>query len=389
MPTVAQLDAITEAHLRAVGGEKWSTFPGAIGAFVAEMDFGIAEPVHDALRSAVDQGAVGYMSPSVSRASSVAAAAWLARSFDWRVDPSHVRPVADVIECYTLAIEHYSPPGSPIVVPTPAYTPFLKVAAAKGRRIIEVPLIHSADRWRLDLEAIGKALEERAGLVVLCNPHNPTGAVAEADELRALAEVVQKRGSRVFADEIHAPLTYGGRRHVPYALVSAEAAAHTVTAISASKAWNLAGLKCAHMVLSNAADLRTWHDRCPRAELGAGTLGAVAATAAYRHGQPWLDDIVAYLSNSRLLVADLIRQHLPQAQFQVPEATYFAWIDCRKLGIRANPRDFFLEHAQVACTDGTAFGHAGAGHVRLNFATPRPVLETAISRMGAAVAGST
>lgn len=385
MEMTERLDSITVEDLRAVGGEKWSTYPGALGAFVAEMDFGLAPAIGEALADAVASGLVGYLPEPVSRDSSAAAAMYLRREFGYEAPPERVRPVADVLDCFVHAMEHFSAPGSPIIIPTPAYSPFPKIAALQGRRIVEVPLEREGASWRLPVAGIRAALAGEPGLVVLCNPHNPTGAVHGMDELLALSQVVEEAGARVFSDEIHASLVHPGRRHIPYASVSAAAAGHTVTAISASKAWNIAGLKCAHLVLSNDADLETWHREAPRAELSASTLGAVAAIAAYRHGGPWLEGIREYLDGNRRVVAEALREHLPTVRFSVPDATYFAWLDCRELGIPGNPRDYFLEHAAVALTDGEPFGAVGRGHVRLNFAMPRPILRQAIANMGAAV----
>lgn len=385
VPTPEQLDAITVKALRAIGGEKWSTYPDALGAFVAEMDFGLAEPIREALKGAVDRGLVGYLPLPLSDESSKAAGRYLEREFGWQISPEWIRPVADVIDCYTHAIEHFSAPGSPIILITPAYTPFFKVAALRGRRIIEVPMTYQDGHWWLPIEGIQEALNGKPGLVVLCSPHNPTGAVPTEDELRRLSSVVATAGARVFSDEIHAPLVFSGQRHVPYASLSAATAGHTVTAISASKAWNIAGLKCAHMVFTNDRDLTTWRQSAPRAELSPSTLGVVAATAAYNEGSLWLDDIREYLSENRTAAEQALRTYLPKARFHSPESTYFAWIDCRGLGIPGNPRDFFLEHAEVALSDGALFGSAGEGYVRLNFATPRPILQQAIMNMGAAL----
>jgi cystathionine beta-lyase len=211
--------------------------------------------------------------------------------------------------------------------------------------------------------------------------------------------VVEANGGRVFADEIHAPLLYPGGTHVPYASLSGTAAAHTVTGTAASKGWNLPGLKCAQLLLSNDRDAATWAERGSAFEHGASTPGVRATTAAYRDGGPWLDDAVAYLDGSRALLARLLAEHLPEAGYQPPEGTYLAWLDCRALladaGARpatgralpadVSPAEFFLAKARVMLTDGAACGAAGAGHVRLNFATPRPILAEIVRRLGGAV----
>ena len=202
----------------------------------------------------------------------------------------------------------------------------------------------------------------------------------------AVAEVVEANGGRVFADEIHAPLIYPGQEHIPYASVSPAAAAHAVTGVAASKGWNLPGLKCAQLLLSNDADAAVWAERGFTFEHGASTPGAWATIAAYRDGRPWLDDVVRYLDRNRALLAALLAEHLPQVGFLPPEGTYLAWLDCRALdaGTQPSPADFFLAQAGVMLTDGAACGEGGGGHVRLNFATPRPVLTEIVRRMAAA-----
>jgi cysteine-S-conjugate beta-lyase len=381
-------DAVAVEDLRARGWLKWAKAPDALGAWVAEMDFPCAEPVTAALRSAVDAGAFGYLPPAAAQALSRATADWQATTHGWQVPPESVHPVADVLAAFTLAIEHFSPPGSPVVLPTPAYMPFLTVPAVLGRRVVEVPMTTTDDGWSLDLDAIGRALAPAGGLVVLVNPHNPTGRVHPREELLALADVVDRHGGRVLADEIHASLVLPGAVHVPYASVSPAAAAHSVTATSASKAWNLPGLKCAQMIVTNPADAARWDRISVVAEHGASTLGVLASTAAYTAGRPWLDDVRDYLDGSRALLGALLSSHLPDVRWTPPQATYLAWLDCRGLALPEAPGDFFRRRAGVVVTDGRACGRAGAGWARYTFATPRPLLERAVEQMAAAVAAA-
>jgi cystathionine beta-lyase len=381
-------DRPTEEDLRAGGWLKWTGVPGALGAFVAEMDVPAAPPVVAALRSAVDAGTFGYLPPGAAAALSRAAADWQRTAYGWDVDPASVHPVADVLTAFAVAVEHFSPPGSPVVLPTPAYMPFVAAPAVIGRRVVEVPMVEGEGGWALDLEAIGRALAPAGGLVVLVNPHNPTGTVHGRDELLALAEVVDRHGGRVLADEIHAPLVHPGAVHVPYASLSDATAAHSVTAVSASKAWNLPGLKCAQLVVTGAADVATWRRIAPLVGTGASTLGVLASTAAYTDGRPWLDDVLAYLDGTRRLLADLVAEHLPDVRYTPPQATYLAWLDCRALDLPARPGEFFRDRAGVALTDGRLCGSAGVGWVRYTFATPRPLVERAVRQMGAAVAAA-
>jgi cystathionine beta-lyase len=391
MTTFAEeTDLTTADELRARGSHKWAKAgPGVIGAFVAEMDFGAAPAVEAALLDVIRRADFGYLSDRILAEMAAACAAWQHDRYGWAVDPGRVYPLPDVITGLTAAITVFSRPGSPVIVPTPAYMPFLTVPAALGREVIQVPMAADGGRFVLDLDGIDAAFKRGGHLLVLCNPCNPVGRVYAAAELAAVAAVVAANGGRVFADEIHAPLIYPGRTHVPYAAQSEVAAGHAVTGTAASKGWNLPGLKCAQLVLSNDRDAAVWAERGSTFEHGTSTPGVQATTAAYSGGGRWLDDVVEYLDGSRALLAGLLADHLPEVGSRPPEGTYLAWLDCRALfadrGITTSPAEFFLTEARVMLTDGLACGMAGSGHVRLNFATPRPILREIIRRMAAAV----
>ncbi|HRO28726.1 MAG TPA: aminotransferase class I/II-fold pyridoxal phosphate-dependent enzyme [Luteimonas sp.] len=387
--TLPDYDLIDEASLRASGGLKWSAFPDCIGAFVAEMDFGTAPAVTAALQAAIADGRTGYPTPPLTAELSEACARWQARHHGWHVDPARIHAVGDVIGALETMLLHFLPPRTPVVLPTPAYMPFRPLFELHGHPVIEVPHRVQDGAWRMDLQAIDDALRDGAGLALLCNPHNPTGRVFAADELRALAEVIERRGARVFADEIHAPLVYPGQRHVPYASVSDAAAQHAITAVSVSKGWNLAGLKCAQMVFGNDADLARWRRMPPYTGHGPAGLGMIASLAAYRDGDPWREHVLGYLQRNRDLLGAWLAEHLPGAGFIAPQGTYLAWIDCRALPLPGDlsAATFFRRHARVALTDGRECGEAGRGFVRLNFAMPRPLLQQALARMGDAIEG--
>ncbi|HEY5515416.1 MAG TPA: aminotransferase class I/II-fold pyridoxal phosphate-dependent enzyme [Pengzhenrongella sp.] len=384
--TTTDFDDITIEELRATGGLKWSAFPDKIGAFVAEMDFGVAPPITEALHAAVEVGAFGYLPGAVARRLSVAYSRWARDRYRWDVSADDVRPLADVIAGLEMAIRHFSTPGSAVIVPTPAYMPFLTVPDALGRDLIQVPMANHGGRYVYDLDALDAAFAAGGNLLVLCNPHNPVGRVLEPGELAAVAEVVERHGGRVFSDEIHAPLVYPGYRHTPYASISATTAEHTLTATSASKAWNLPGLKCAQLVLSNDRDRELWSKVGPAAEHGAANLGVIANTAAYTAGGPWLDGVLTYLDANRRALDDLVRRHLPGVGYVPPDGTYLAWLDVRDLELGERPAEFFLDRAGVAMIDGALCGDVGRGFVRYNFATPRPIMERTIEAMARALA---
>lgn len=386
MKQTVEFDDIEMEQLRELGGMKWSAFPDKIGAFVAEMDFGIAPAITQALHDAVDVGLFGYLPSALSKQMSEAYAQWSKTVYGWDVPAENVRPLPDVIAGLQAAIEHFSTPGTAIILPTPAYMPFLSVPPAMGREVIEVPMLVEDGRYVYDLDALEAAYQAGGNLLILCNPHNPVGRVLERAEMEAIAEVVERNNGRVFSDEIHAPLVFKEFQHVPYAAINDVAAGHTVTAASASKAWNLPGMKCAQLILSNDADIEKWKDVGMMPEHGAANLGVVASTAAFSAGGEWLDDVINYLQGNRDLLVSLVAEHLPGVIYTPPEGTYLAWLDCRALNLPDDPGDFFAEHAGVALVDGNRCGEDGVGFARYNFATPRPIMVETIKRMGEALA---
>ena len=382
-------DSLTVDQLRQSGSLKWSAYPDSLGAWVAEMDFGTAPGVIEAAQKTLAHGLTGYAPNYLVADMQEATVHWLQERFSWGLEREQIRPLNSVIAAFEAALFHFSPthrPDAPIVLLTPAYMPFVLAGSRFGRASIEVSLIQGPTGWELDWAALEHALQGGA-LLVLVNPHNPLGKVYTREELLKISELVQKTGSRVFSDEIHAPLIFPGATHIPYATINDAAAQHSITALAATKAFNLPGLKCAQLVLTNQADRELWSVVGNVPEHAAANVGLAATATAYRTGAGWLDGVIDYLDGSRLLLGELIYEHLPQARYQPPQGTYLGWVDISRLNLSPSPADFFLAEAQVSLVDGKACGKGGAGFVRLNFATPRPVLAGIIHRMGAAVDG--
>ena len=310
-------------HLRARGSLKWTAMPASVAAWVAESDLGTAPAVSAALHDAIDRGLTGYLPREVSSATRAACAQWQRERYGWDVAVERVHLVPDVIEAFRIAVHHHTPTGGTIVLPTPAYMPFLTLPAQWGRTVVRVPMVDGPDgRPTFDLERIeAEAYTASPGsLLALVNPHNPTGRVHTRDEATSLAAVVDRTGSWVFSDEIHAPLVHRGHHHVPYASVSEVTAAHTTTATAASKGWNIPGLKCAQVIVTDEDDAAWWHEHGEAHGHGVSILGALATTAAYSSGGPWLDGLLDYLAeNAGALRAALgpgslrgTRGHLPR-----------------------------------------------------------------------------
>jgi|SRR5690625_1334652 len=376
-------DDVTVEELRSGGSVKWSTFPNALGAFIAEMDFGTAPAVSQAIHKAVDSHQFGYLPEWVKTDLGSAYTRFAKNRYGVRVNPEMVRPIVDVVEALIAVITHFTPPDSPIIVPTPAYMPFLTLGEVVGRRIIQVPMDYDGERYVYNLDRLAQAFTQPGQLLVLCNPHNPIGRVLTQAELEEISQVVDAHGGLVFSDEIHAPITYHPHRHIPYALINDVARGHTITATSISKAWNVPGLKAAQIIFSNPDHYQTWKSFGRRYEQMASTVGVLAAIAAYSEGSTWLDSVLGYLDHNRTTLGKLLGQHLPQVGYQPPEGTFLAWLDARSLGLPGPGADFFRQHAGVALTSGEDCG--AEGFLRLNFATPTPILTEAIKLMADSV----
>ena len=372
-PLVLPLD-----RLRRRTSIKWRLFgPDVLPLWVAEMDVDLAPAVAQALRTAVDEGDTGY----ASGAGYLDAFAAFARSrWGWDLPTGRARVVPDVMRGVAETLAVVTGPGAPVIVTPPVYAPFYAFVRHAGREVVEVPL---GPEGRLDLDRLTGAMASAAGrgAFLLCSPHNPHGTVHTRAELEAVAAMARTHGIRVVSDEIHAPLVLpGSNPFVPYLDVAGSD--DDVALLSASKGWNLPGLKAAVAVAGPAAagDLA----RIPEVvEHGATHLGVISHTAALREGGVWLDGLLAALVDRRRLLGDLLVTHLPDVHWRPGEATYLAWLDGRDLGLPGAPAQHFLEHAKVALVDGAEFGEGGAGHLRLNFATSTAILTEAVERMAA------
>ena len=403
------LEQLALAELRRRTSIKWRTYPDdVLPLWVAEMDVVLAEPVQEALVTAVRDGDTGY---PWGTSYAQAVAGFAADRWGWDgVDVERTALVPDVMQGIVEVLRLVTAPGDAVVVNCPVYPPFYAFLETAGRRVREAPLAAPAagQGQRVDLAALENAFAtpvdgRRPRAYLLCSPHNPTGTVHSADELAAIAVLAQEHDVRVVVDEIHAPLVLPGAQFVPYLSVPGAAAGFTVT--SASKGWNLAGLKAALVLAGPAAadDLA----RLPEVVgHGPSHLGVIAHSVAFTAGRRWLDALLAGLDDNRRLLARLLAEHLPSVRWAPPAATYLAWLDCRETGLDdatgdgctaevrglmtadAGPAGAFLQHARVAVGAGPAFGTGGAGHVRLNFATSQDVLAQAVRRMGLAAAGA-
>ena len=382
---------LTEAELRARRGTKWNRYPAdVLPAWVADMDFSVPEPVHAAVRRIVDQRDYGYGTGYGIRTGEDGLAAAFAermeRCFGWRLDPDGVQPVSELIQAMFASVLAFSAPGDGVVVQSPIYPPFLMTVDLTGRRLVDNPLLDTGSRFVMDLDGLRRVVDERTRIVLLCNPHNPSGRVFGRDELQAVADLAVERDLIVISDEIHADLLYDGRQHVPFATLGPEVAARTITVTSATKSFNIPGLRCALMHFGSPELRQRFHATVPERLLGqVNIVGIDATVAAWREGQPWLEAVMRRLTANRERVGQFLASELPGVRYYQPEGTYLAWLNCRGLELPAPPYKFFLDEARVGLNDGADFG-ADYGHcVRLNFATSETLLEQVLDRMAAAV----
>ncbi|WP_460720687.1 MalY/PatB family protein [Microbacterium aureliae] len=383
---MAPLDALPIDQLRRRSSTKWRKYPAdVLPLFVAETDFALAPAITETLAGAVERGDTGYTPPDPGIRD--AYAAFARRRFGWDVDPAHVRTTCDVmmgvVEILRAAIE----PGDRVVVTPPVYPPFYDCIPEAGGVVERVPLRQTDAGWQLDLDGIEAALSAGARAVLLCNPHNPTGTAHEAAALARLAEIAEAHGAVVVSDEIHAPLVQPGVAFTPFLAASAAAARVGFAVTSASKAFNLAGLKCALMVTAGDAPAALVRGLPDEVEWRTGLFGALAGVAAFDPASDaWLDALLARLDANRRLLADLLAEHVPGARYVIPDAGFLAWVDLGGLGWGDNPAVKILRDAKVALHFGPHFGPEGRGHVRINFGCAPDVLREAVERIGALVA---
>lgn len=378
------VDDIHLDDLRRRRSAKWQYYPAdVLPAWIAEMDFPLAEPIARTLREAVDLSDTGYQWPAELKP---ACADFAHDAWGWDFDPGRVTVLPDVLTAITQCLSHLTAPGDGVVITPPVYTPFFHVVAHAGRHVVEVPLIRLIDgRYSLDDEGLAAAFA-RADVTafLLSHPHNPTGTVLAPEQLAMVADLAHRHGVAVISDEIHAPLVLPGASHLPYLVVAGDDA-NAVALISASKAWNLAGLKAAQVVATECTTA-TVTERIPlEATFTSGHFGVLAAACAYREGGPWLKTVVEVLDSNRRLLGDLLAERLPLAAYVAPDASFLGWIDLDAYGLGADPAAALLERGRVGLNPGPSFGTGGDGFVRLNFATSPAILAEIVDRMASVV----
>lgn len=364
------------SELRRRRSAKWSRYPaGLLPGWVAEMDIRLADPISDALHQAISLSDTGY-SGDPARAIE-AFASFASDTWGWQVVPERTFVCADMAVAVTTLLRQL---GGPVILNPPVYNCFFHWLPDAG----QVPVLVPLRQGHLDLDGIGRALADGAKSVLLCHPHNPVGRVHEAAELAELATLADRYGAVVISDEIHAPLTYPGVDFVPFLTVSDAARRCGVSLQSASKAWNVAGLKCAFISTAPGG---------PEFELrediswGAGVLGVIAAEVAYTECRDWLDELRAELAGRAVLLGELLSASLPTVGYQMPSFGYLAWLDCRALGLEGRVSDVFAARGGIGLSPGELFNDNEPGWVRLNFGTSPQILGELVDGMARSANG--
>lgn len=374
--------ALPLSELRERTSEKWREYGfDVIPMFVAEHDFPLAPAITRVLHRAVELGDTGYTASRNPLAETYAAFAL--RRFGWTVDPARVRSTADVSMGIVEILRRITSPGDRVIVTPPVYPPFYDLVEEAGAVIERVPLIETDAGWLLDLDGLEAAFAGGAKALLLCNPHNPTGTVHSRETLAEVARIAERHGAYVVSDEIHAPLTRPGVTFTPFLDSAPEAAEVGFAVASASKAFNLAGLKCAVMVTAGEGPAAVVAGMPAEVEWRTSLFGMLASTAALSpESDAWLDGVLLTLDDNRALLGELLAEHTPGARYREPDAGYLAWVDLSARGLGENPATRILREAKVAFHFGPAFGAEGVGHVRVNFGCSADVLREAIARVG-------
>ncbi|MFC0453273.1 MalY/PatB family protein [Rhodococcus jostii] len=380
-PRFPGFDDLDISQLSRRTGVKWARAveAGALPSWVADMDFPVAPEIRAALKDVIDRGDLGY--PNWLHGTPLRAefARRMSDRYGWQVDPADVREQTDLIQALQLILHLATRPGDSVVIQTPNYPPFLATIETMGRRTVEFPFVDTENGWALDFDEFERTLaQSRPKVLVLVNPHNPTGRVHTRRELERIAELAERYALLVISDEIHAELIYEPHRHIPFASISDDAASRTVTFTSAGKAFNLAGLRCA-VVHYGPKDLLAIRDGEPPDLYGAvSVLGVTGTLAAWQHGHGWQDTLTRVLDRNRLRVHDTLTGTLPTARHHLPEATYLSWVNVSTLPV-ADPIDRIRRSGHVLVDGGDPFGKTDGRFIRINFATSDALLERVLS----------
>lgn len=367
---------------RATNSYKWDSAPeGVLPMWVADMDFRTAPAIIDALQKRVAHGIFGYT--RVPDAYYDAVTSWFSRRHGWDIDREWIIYTSGVVPAVSAVIKALTVPGDKVIVQTPVYNCFFSSIRNNGCEIVSNPLRRTAGTYEMDFDALERcAADPRAKVMLLCNPHNPAGRVWTPDELTRLGNICLRNGVTVVADEIHCELVYQGFKYTPFASLSDAFLHRSVTCVSPSKAFNIAGLQIANIVAFDN-DLRSRIDKAININevCDVNPFGVAATIAAYNEGEEWLNQLVDYLHGNYEAMAEFCRCELPEFPITRLEGTYLVWMDCSSLGMPSDALEHaLLDDARLWLNAGTMYGAEGEGYMRWNIACPRSVMLDGLNR---------
>lgn len=379
-----EVKAFELAELQTHRSEKWREFPADVLPLpVAEMDFPVAAPIRNLLMEMVSRSDLGYLGPIPEIA--LGFERFAKKRWSWAADPNQVHIATDVGVGVVEVLRLFTIPGDRVLINSPVYHNFNTWIQETHLERVDVPFVQEEDGWKLDLGAVEAAYRAGVKAHLVCNPHNPIGYVYSESELLKIAELAREYSVIVVSDEIHGPLTYSESTFVPFLSLGPVAEDVGIVVTAASKAWNIAGLKCA-IVVSQSAKMDALLKKLPIAtHYRASLLGGFATAIAYSEGEEWLDGVLKTLDSNRYFLRDLLTKKIPEVRYRVPNCTYLAWLDFEALNLGRNPSEVLLSRGRVALSPGKTFSPKTASFVRLNFATSPEILTEAVDRMVVAI----
>ncbi|GAB4461576.1 MAG: PatB family C-S lyase [Anaerolineales bacterium] len=363
---------------------KWTWYPNdVLPMWVADMDFPAPKPILNELRRVLAQGVLGYELPSFKLKETVAER--MDRLYRWKVEPDAVTAVTGIVSGFSVAARAFCTPKRGVLVQTPVYNEFHAIKDNVGIPQLNAPFVKRVNgnilTYEIDWDIFTKQAK-KAGIFLLCNPHNPLGIIFSRKDLRRMAEICIANNVLIVSDEIHSELLLDGNTFTPMAKLSSEIASHTITLVAPSKTFNVPGLFCGFAIIPNRELRERYNREVERLRLHVSSMGLFAARVAFS-GQcdDWLAELRSYLTANRDFLIEYFASHMPEVRTTIPQATYLGWLDFTQTPVKESPYDFFLNEAKVALSDGKIFGGEGKGHVRINFGTSRKLLQQGLDRM--------
>lgn len=361
--------------------------PDLIAAWVADMDFATPSFIIDALKKRLEHPIFGYTAEPADYRPAIID--WERNLHGWEIDPEWLSYIPGIVKGIGMVLNVFTKPGDDVVIMPPVYHPFRLVPEGNGRKVVNIPMIEDENhRYHVDYAAFEK-LDTKGGVLIFSNPHNPSGRMWSKEELQKVAEISRKKNLLVISDEIHADMALWGNKHIPFATVSDDAAQNSITFCAPSKTFNIPGIVSSFSVVPNKEIRERFYGWMEASEFNAPPMmSPIATIAAYRKGDEWRKEMLAYIEDNIRFVEDYCEKNIPGVRALRPEASFLVWLDCRELGLSHDELiDLFVNKARVALNDGAMFGKEGDGLMRLNVASPRSVMEEVMNRIKEAVVG--